>query len=94
MNFEENDKPLIKSISSNIIRIGRAEDYISKVKYLTKVVEEATIFSSILKDRGDFEHSKEYIETAMNIHRMLGNIIQNKYNLIFAGYYMEKEMKK
>ena len=54
MNFEEQDKPLIKSINSNIIRGERAEEDASRIKYSTEVVNDAIIFSLIPKERYDF----------------------------------------
>lgn len=69
MNFEERDKHFIKSINSNIIRAERVEEDASRLEYLTKVVNDAAVFSLILKNRGDFEHSEEYIETALNVHK-------------------------
>lgn len=76
MNFEERDKPFIKDINSNIIRAERAEDDASKFEYLTKVVNDAAVFSLVLKNRGDFEHSKEYIETALNVNKEIDDILQ------------------
>lgn len=77
MNFEERDKLLIKSINSNIIRAERTEEGVSRLKYLTKVVIDAVAFSLILKIRGDFEHSKEYIETAINANKEVETLLLN-----------------
>lgn len=94
MNFKEEDKPITKSINSNMVRAERTEEDISRLEYLTKVVSDATVFSIILKNRGDFEHSKKYIETAININDIIRNILQREYNSIFTSYYMEKDKKQ
>ena len=66
MKFEEHDKPFIKGINSNIIRTDRAKELISKIEFLKEVANDAAVFSIILKNRGDYEHSTEYIDTALS----------------------------
>ena len=85
MNFEEKDKHFIKSINSNIIRAERAEEDALRMGYLTKVVNDAAFFSLVLKNRGDFEHSKEYIETALNVNKEIDDILQRYITKSFVG---------
>lgn len=91
MKFEERDKPLIKNINSNLIRAERTEEDVSRLEYLTKVVNDASFFSLVLKNRGDLKHSMEYIETAMNVNRVITNILQRAHDLSFTLYHKEKE---
>ena len=93
MNFEEKDKPLIKSISSNIIRAERVEDDTSKIGYLAEIVKESFSFGILLKNRGDFNHSKEYIETAVNCNKILRDILQREYDSVFVSFHMEEDKK-
>lgn len=91
MNFEERDKPIIKNISSNIIRAERAKEYASRIGYLSEIVKEATTFAFILKNRGDFEHSKQYLETTINVNKIITDAIQREYNSVFTSFCMEEE---
>ena len=91
MFFEESDKALIKNINSNLIRAERAEEDILRIKYASKVVNDAIAFSLILKNRGDFKHSKEYIETAISVNRVITNMLRREYKLVFMLCYNEKE---
>ena len=74
MKFEERDKSFIKGINSNILRAERTEEPISKIWFLAQIVNDATVFSIILKNRGDYEHSTEYINTALNANKETANI--------------------
>lgn len=94
MNFEERDKAFIKSINSNLLRAESSEEDASRIKYSIEVVNDATVFSLILKERGDFKHSREYIETAMNVNRVIMNMLQREHNLVFMLCYSEKEKAK
>ena len=76
MNFEERDKSFIKDINSNIIRGGQIEDFSSKIYFLVKVVNDAMVFSIILKNRGDYEHSLQYIETSINANKEIRTILE------------------
>ena len=69
MNFKEEDKVLIKRINSDLIHILQVEESISKIEFLVKVENDAALFSIILHNRGDNEHSKEYIATALNANK-------------------------
>jgi len=82
MNSEESDKPFIRDISSNIIRAERAEKDISKIEYLIKVVNDAAVFSIVLKNRGDFEHSLEYIETPINANKEIKTLLTGIFDNI------------
>ena len=84
MNFEENDKPFIKAINSNIIRAEQSEDSITKIQYGTEVVKDAMSFSNILKKRGDYKHSFEYVNTALNVNRLITNMIQSEQEHVYA----------
>lgn len=82
MNFEEGDKPHIKSINSNIIRVGQIENPTSKIYFLVKIVNDAMVFSVILKNRGDFKHSLEYIETSINANKEIKPLLEAIFEYI------------
>lgn len=75
MNFEERDKSFIKDINSNIIRARQTENPTSKIYFLVKVVNDAMVFSIVLKNRNDYEHSLEYIETSINVNKEIKTIL-------------------
>ena len=91
MNFEERDKPLIKDINSNIIRAGLTElNPSSKIYFLTNVVNDAMVFSIILKNRNDYKHSLEYIKTSINANKEIKAVLKS----IFEDIKKKNESNK
>ena len=77
MNFEERDKPFINDINSNIVRAGYEKlNPTSEIYFLAKVVNDAMVFSIVLKNRGDYEHSLEYIETSINANKEIKTVLK------------------
>ena len=87
MNFKERDKSFIKDINSNIIRVGQVEDSTSKIYFLAKVVNDGMVFSIVLKNRCDYKHSLQYIETSINANKEIKTILEGIFDNI-------KECKK
>lgn len=93
MNFEERDKPIIKNINSNLIRVEQSEDTVTRIQYSTEVVKDAMSFSIVLKTRGDYKHSWEYVNTALNVNRVTTNMIRREQELVYAKR-IEEEQKE
>lgn len=92
MDFEEKDKLLIKAINSNIIRAEQSEDTITKIQYGIAVIKDAMSFSLVLKTRGDYKHSFEYVNTALNINRIITDMICIEQELVYTKL-IEEELK-
>jgi hypothetical protein len=93
MIFEERDKPIIKNINSNLIRAEQSEDTVTRIQYSTEVVKDAMFFSLVLKNRGDYKHSWEYVNTALNVNRVITNMIRREQELVYAKR-IEEEQKE
>lgn len=85
MIFKEEDKVIIKRISSNSIYARQSEldnNPISEIKFLSLVVFDSAMFAETLWKRGDYEHATEYVQNGIECNiRIMKRFREIKHNM-------------
>lgn len=85
MNFKDEDKPIIKRITSNSIYARQSElddNIVSEIIFLSLVVFDSAMFAETLWKRGDYEHATEYVQNGIECNiRIMKRFREIKYNI-------------
>jgi hypothetical protein len=85
MIFKNEDKPIIKRITSNSIYAQHSEldnNSVSEIKFLSLVVFDSAMFAELLWKRGDYEHATEYVQNGIECNiRIMERFREMKTNI-------------